>query len=93
MNQSFPSLRFIDKEGDFLELKIEEAIAFMGRMASKIISKGDMPIRAKIGIQETFQVFRHLQTILLQGELGIGLLLANLTQNCFENVVGAVQRP
>ena len=78
-NQLIPSLRFIDKEGNLLELTIEEAIAFMGSMTSKVISKSDMPIRAKIGIQEAFQVFRHLQTILLQGELGIGLLLPNLT--------------
>jgi hypothetical protein len=59
MNQSL-SLRLVNEEGNFLELEIKEAIALMRGMASKIIPKSHMPIGAKIGIQETFQVLCHL---------------------------------
>jgi hypothetical protein len=87
------SMCLVDEEGDLLELEVKEPIALVHGVTAEVVSEYDMPVGAVRSVQESLQVFGYLQTVLVQGQLQITLLLLYLSNHRLQDVVGAVHRP
>lgn len=44
------SLCLVDKEGDLLELEVEESVLLVHRMASEVVAQDDVPVQSVVGI-------------------------------------------
>lgn len=65
----------------------------MHSMTPEVITENYMPVRIEVSIQIFLNVLGHLLSIFLKSEFVICLLLLDLSDGCFENVVGAIERP